>query len=1003
MSLTPKDIKFQPTPRMAGGRVFWKTVAEKHLTPVQRSELIREYEERAGVEDWDPIDRRDFIRLMTASLAMAGLTACTKQPPEKIIPFVTAPEDMIPGRPVFYSTAFVLGGYGYGTLVESHEGRPTKIEGNPDHPASLGGSDVFGQASILGMYDPDRSQVVIGRGRPGSWNGFQTEVGEALAKISIGMGAGLRILTETITSPTLISQLEALLAQYPQAKWCQYDPVNRDNAHEGAKLAFGEVVDALYRFDRADVVLSLDADFLAEGPGHVRYARDYASRRTGDKKMNRVYAVDASLSITGAAADHRLAVRPSDVENIARSIAGGLGVSVAVAKSAVENAAFISAVVEDLKAHQGKALVVAGDEQPPVVHAIAHAMNEALGAVGETVVYVEPIEAHPDNQTESLKALTADLNAGSVKLLVILGGNPVFNAPADLKFADAITRAGLRVRLGLYEDETSALCEWHIPETHSLEAWGDVRAYDGTASIVQPLILPLYGGKSAIELLNVLSGKSTKSGFDTVREYWQGRNLAADFESFWRKSVHDGVIPGTAKSAKSVALKQGFASAVTAETPATGEAAIEIAFRADPSIYDGRFANNGWLLEVPRPITKLVWDNALLISPATADRMGLKTNDLVNVSAGGLSFDVAVFAAPGHPADCGTIFLGYGRKRAGRTGTGVGFNPYTLRSASAPWHVKAKLSKTGGSYELVQTQTHHSVEGRGHYRAVTLAELIATPDIVNGPEYEEFKGQNPPTIYTADIDLSNKTQWGMVINLNACIGCNACVIACQSENNISIVGKDQVRRNREMHWIRIDHYYEGDAENPTSHHQPLTCMQCENAPCESVCPVAATVHSNDGINQMVYNRCVGTRYCSNNCPYKVRRFNFYKYADHETPSLKLMRNPDVTVRARGVMEKCTYCIQRISEARIVAKREGRDIREGEVVTACQQACPTRAITFGNINDPESAISKLRASALHYGMLRELNTKPRTTYMARVINANKSLAAAPARGATHGEG
>jgi molybdopterin-containing oxidoreductase family iron-sulfur binding subunit len=985
----------------AAGRVFWKTLAEREMTPVQRAALIAEFEQRAGVAGWDPVDRRDFLRLMTASLALAGLTACTKQPAERIVPYVNPPEDLIPGKPLFFATAMTLGGYGYGLLVESHMGRPTKIEGNPEHPASLGGSDVFGQASILGLYDPDRSQVILNRGRVGSWNVFQAELAETLARLQAGGGEGLRILTETVTSPTLASQIDSLLLQYPKAKWHQYEPVNRDCAHEGAKLAFGEAADVQYRLDRADVVVSLDADFLSWNPGHLRYARDFAARRNPESgRMSRVYAIESSISVTGPSADHRLAVRPDEVAGIARAIAGAVGAQAAAATGASGHATFIETLARDLKEHRGRAVVIPGEQQPPEVHALAHAINAAIEAVGNTALYTEPVEARPVNQTESLKALAADMKAGAVQVLVMLGGNPVYNAPGDLDFAAALERVPMRVHLSMHEDETSAKCQWHVPEAHYLEAWGDVRAYDGTASIVQPLIQPLYGGKSAIEIMNVLLGRGGKSGYDTVREHWQGRNLAADFESFWRKAVHDGVIPGTALGAKSLTVKPGIA----ASAPATPTESFVVSLLPDPSVYDGRFANNGWLQEVPRPITKLVWDNALLVGPATASERGLKNDDVVEVKHGGRSVRAPVFVVPGHPEKCGTIFLGYGRTRAGRTGSGVGFNPYAIRTTSAPWALAADLGARVGSYTLVQTQQHHDVQGRGHLRVATMEEFKADPGFANSHHYEEFPVSNTPTIYTSDVDLTKGDQWGMVINLNACIGCNACVLACQSENNISIVGKDQVRRNREMHWIRIDHYYEGDPAHPVSHNQPVTCMQCENAPCESVCPVAATVHSNDGINQMVYNRCVGTRYCSNNCPYKVRRFNFYKYADHETPSLKLMRNPDVTVRARGIMEKCTFCTQRIAEARIGAKKDGRDIRDGEATPACQQACPTRAITFGNINDPSSAVAKLRASPLNYGMLRELNTRPRTTYLARVMNPNPALASpsAPAGHGGHGE-
>ena len=978
----------------ARGKQYWRSLNELSDSDAFQRMIQREFP-RQAVESWDPVDRRDFMKLMGASLALAGLTACTKQHPEKIVPYVIQPEEIIPGKPLFYATALTMGGVATGLLVESHMGRPTKLEGNPEHPGSLGSSDVFTQAAILGMYDPDRSQTLINRGRVGSWDIFRAEMGDIIGAEAATMGAGLRILTETVNSPTLASQLDEIQKKFPLAKVHQYEPVNRDNSREGTRIAFGEMADPVYKLDRAKVILSLDSDFLTQGPGHVRYARDFAAARhveSNPEGMARFYAVESSITVSGASADHRLPVKPSHVESIARAIAAEVGVA-GVSGDAHGHEAWVAALAKDLKAHRGEVAVLVGDHQPAAVHAIAHAIHDALDSIGSTVTFIELVEAKPVLQNASLKELVADMQAGKVKVLLILGGNPVYNAPADLKFADALEKVGSRVHLSLYEDETSALCQWHVPEAYFLEAWSDARGHDGTASIVQPLVEPLYGGKSAHEVLNILFGKATVSAYDTIRDYWRGRSVAADFESFWRKSVHDGVIPGTARSAKSVA----FNGSIPEATAAAG-GGFEVSLLPDISVYDGRFANNAWLQEVPRPLTKIVWDNALLVSPATAAKNKWSTDSIVSIEAGGNTLNAPVWVTPGHPDDCGTLHLGYGRTRAGRTGTDVGVNAYALLS-SASALVEAKVSSVRGSHKLVVTQEHHSMEGRGHLRSATVAAFKANPTFVN--DFEHF-GTDPITIYRPDLDLTKGDQWGMVINLSACVGCNACVIACQAENNIPVVGKDQVRRNREMHWIRIDRYYEGDAANPKTHLQPLTCMQCENAPCESVCPVAATVHSNDGLNQMIYNRCVGTRYCSNNCPYKVRRFNFYKFADHETPSLKLMRNPDVTVRSRGVMEKCTYCVQRISQARITAKKDGRSVRDGEIVTACQQACPTRAITFGNINDAESHVSKLRANPLHYGMLRELNTKPRTTYLARILNPNPELEPAEAHGGdSHG--
>ena len=997
----------------ARGRQYWRTLEELAASNSFRQMVQREFPRQAAVADWDPVDRRDFLRLMGASLAFAGLTACTKQHPEKIVPYVTQPEEIVPGRPLNFATAMSVGGYAYGLLMESHEGRPTKAEGNPEHPASLGATDVFGQAAVLELYDPDRSQALINRGRSGSWDKFLAELELALARTA--GGAGFRLLTPIVSSPTLAAQIEELLKTMPQAKWIQYEPVNRDHAHAGTELAFGEKVDAQHRLERADVILSLDADFLTTHPARLRYARDFAARRRAEGgAMNRLYVAESSVTLTGAAADHRLALTAAGVEAFARALAIKLGIAAAPADHVEVDAHWVDAVAADLQAHRGKAVVLAGDHLPPAVHALAAALNDAVGAVGQTVFYTEPVEPRAGGRLAALKELATEMAAGSVQALIILGGNPVYTAPADLGFAAALAKVPFRVHLGLYEDETGRACHWHIPEAHFLEAWSDARAADGTAGIVQPLVEPLYGGRSAHDLINVLAGAGLKTGYDTVREFWKARNLAADFEAFWRRSVHDGVIPGTALPAKTVALKAGLPAALPPAPAPLRANRFEINLRPDANVFDGRFANNAWLQEVPRPVTKLVWDNALLVSAQTFDALGFREDELrdgpvmeVVVAEGGAERTIRapLWVVPGHPDHCATLHLGYGRTAGGRVANGVGANAYGAFTSASAWSFPAELRRTGEQVGLVITQEHQTMEGRHHFRSGSLAEFQHDPKFVEG--YEHFKSDkhpenNPPSIYQPAIDLSQGTQWGMVINLSACTGCNACLIACQAENNIPVVGKDQVRRNREMHWIRIDQYFEGDARHARLHHQPLTCMQCENAPCESVCPVAATVHSNDGINQMVYNRCVGTRYCANNCPYKVRRFNFYKFADHETPSLKLQRNPDVTVRSRGVMEKCTFCTQRISQARIVAKREGREIRDGEAQSACQQVCPTRAISFGNINDPTSLVAKDRQSPLHYGVLRELNTRPRVTYLARVLNLNPALeAAAPAAPGHHG--
>jgi molybdopterin-containing oxidoreductase family iron-sulfur binding subunit len=926
---------------------------------------------------------------MGASLALAGLGAgCTRQPLETIVPYVTMPEEVVPGRPLFFATAALHGGFARGVLVESHLGRPTKVEGNPDHPASLGSTDAFGQASVLDLYDPDRSQTVTNRGEIRSWSAFLAAVKAALAVQRTLKGAGLRILTGTVTSPTLAAQIEELLGEFPESKWHRDEPVSRANAREGARLAFGEVVEPLYRLDRADVVLSLDADFLASGPGALRYIRDFSGRRkpSGQAGMNRLYVVESGPSLTGANADHRLPLRPSQIATFARAVASGLGLAVTGGDefgpgSAL--AAWTGPLVADLLRHRGASLVVAGETQPPEVHALAHAMNDALGSTGQTVVHTAPPEAGTLDERGSLTELARDMEAGQVALLVILGANPVYDAPADLHFADLLDKVPLRIHLGLHRDETAERCHWSVPSTHPFEAWSDARAYDGTVTILQPLIAPLYGGKSPHEVLAAFTSRPDRSSHDIVKDYWRTRHAGPDFEAFWKRSVHDGVVADTASPEKPVRAKLPD-WALTAPPVAAAAPGLEIAFRPDPTVHDGRYANNGWLQELPKPLTKLTWDNAALLSARTAARLGLANEDVVELRRESRSVEAPVWIVPGHADDCVSIHLGYGRTRAGRVGTGAGFNAYALRSSVAPWFGPGlEIVKTGQRRSLACTQDHWSMEGRDIIRTTSLEEYRKDPRPGGHDMPRAADSLFPARKYEGHA-------WGMSIDLASCVGCNACVVACQAENNIPVVGKDQVARGREMQWIRVDRYYEGRADNPSVHHQPVPCMQCEDAPCEVVCPVAATQHSDEGLNEQVYNRCVGTRYCSNNCPYKVRRFNFLLYQDWETPAQKLLRNPDVSVRSRGVMEKCTYCVQRINQGRIDARNGNRQIRDGEIRTACQQVCPAEAIVFGDINDPESRVSKLKAEPRNYALLAELGTRPRTTYLAGVRNPNPGM-------------
>ncbi|HEY0006953.1 MAG TPA: TAT-variant-translocated molybdopterin oxidoreductase [Pyrinomonadaceae bacterium] len=1059
--------------RKQGGKEYWRSLAELTDSPEFNDFIHREYPSQAEVWD-DPVNRRSFIKLMSASLALAGLSACTYQPAEKIVPYVRQPEEEIPGKALYFATAMPLSGVGTGLLVRSNEGRPTKIEGNPDHPDSLGATDIFSQASLLTLYDPDRSQTVTFREAERPWSTFLGEMSTALEEQRKTQGAGLRILTETVSSPTLAAQLRALLAAFPSAKWHQYEPAARSHAQMAAMLVFGQPVNTIYRFEEADRILSLGSDFLACGPGSLKYARDFAARRRiveGKREMNRLYVVEPTPTNTGAKADHRLSVRPSEMEafvrTLAQQIVGKMGDVTKGAPGYTQHAGWISALVSDLQQSRGRSIVIVGDEQPPVIHALAHAINQALGNVGTTVIYTDPIEANPVDQIQSLRELVNDMNSGAAQLLVILGGNPVYNAPVDFNFTEALKKVPLRVHLSLYKDETSELCHWHIPESHYLETWSDTRAYDGTVSIIQPLIEPLYDSRSAHEMLAIFTGQSDIKPYDMLRNFWQSQmggggahqsstggaaqtttganqpttssnqstttggqttsggnrpiinapmlNATTDFEQAWRKMVHDGIVPNTALVPKQVALKGDWASQLPSLSQSGSANSYDILFRTDPSIYDGRFANNGWLQELPKPLTKLTWDNAALISPATARRLGIGNRvgskggdwqaDMVHLSYQGRTLTMPVWILPGQSDNTVTVHLGYGRRRAGQVGTGtadkpVGFNAYLIRTSDTPWAgTGLQVAKAGGEYTLATTQLHFNMENRDVVRAQTLEEYLKNPDesrerAEGGKEGESSESDSmyPPYDYKNQGENAYNYAWGMAIDTTSCVGCNACIVACQSENNIPIVGKERVERSREMHWLRVDTYFSGqDENNPKDiEFMPVPCMHCENAPCEPVCPVHATVHSAEGLNDMVYNRCVGTRYCSNNCPYKVRRFNFFLYTDWEQPTYKLMRNPEVTVRSRGVMEKCTYCVQRIQWGKIEAEKEGRRVRDGEVQTACQTVCPTEAIVFGDINDPESRVSKLKAEHRNYSLLADLNTQPRTTYLSSLRNPNPNI-------------
>jgi len=984
--------------KSASGPEFWRSLDELARTPEFEELLHREFPQQA-TELPQGVSRRGFLHLMGASLALGGLTACTRQPVERIVPYIEQPESLIPGKPMYFASAMPLDGFARPLLVESHMGRPTKVEGNPEHPASRGATDLFAQASVLGLYDPERSQVLRHNTRITTWTIFADEFRNTLQALSALGEARIRILTRTVTSPSLTSVIARVKEAYPGTRWHQYSPVSRDTERRGIEAAFGQPLAVRYDLSRADVILSLDSDFLTSGPGCLRYSRDFAGRRRAqDGTMNRLYMVESSPTNTSTLADHRLPVRASDIGSIAAALAAELGVPGATDtgdSTEADRIAWIAAVAEDLKANRGRCAVVPGDYASSEVHILAHAMNEWLSNLGSTVILAEPVEERPEDESESMRQLVQDMAAGEVDLLLILGCNPIYETPADLDFEAAMTEVGYRVHLGLYEDETAEYCHWHIPEAHYLESWGDCRSFDGSICLTQPLIEPLYGGKSASEILSLMTADGESSGLDLLTAYWRKRIGTEPFEGTWRKWLHDGFVSNQEARDVAATLAQGeVAKACQSIAEVSGsESGIELIFRPDPTTYDGTFNNNGWLQECPKPLTKLTWDNAALVGPALAQREGLANQQVIELTVGEQSLELPVWILPGHPDGCLTLHLGYGRSRVGRVGTGTGFNAYQLRHSHSPWlAAEVRIQKTDRSHSLASTQLHSNIELESRESEKRHLVRVGTLEMFeHEPDFAQHMGHAPsPELSLFPPIEYNGNAWGMSVDLNACTGCNACLLACQAENNIPIVGKEMVAMGREMHWMRIDRYFEGDLDEPHIHHQPVMCMHCEKAPCEVVCPVQATVHSDEGLNDMVYNRCVGTRYCSNNCPYKVRRFNFFKYNDTETPVLKMSRNPDVTVRTRGVMEKCTYCVQRINHGRIEAKKEDREIRDGEVKTACQQVCPAEAIVFGNINDPEAKVTKLKASPLNYSILAELGTVPRTSYLAKLRNPNQDL-------------
>jgi MoCo/4Fe-4S cofactor protein with predicted Tat translocation signal len=1009
----------------SGAKLFWRSIEEKDSPdhhqamkeaefPLSLSKAVQQEKEEDGAPVFS-VDRRSFLKFGTAVTALFGLDGCVRRPVEKLIPYTRAPEQVIPGVATHYASVLNRRGEALGVLVESHEGRPTKIEGNPEHPSSRGGTDLIAQAVIWDLYDPDRSGSPLKGKDTAKWEDAQAFLADTLKAHEGDGGAKLHILAEPTNSPTFVRLRDAVRARFPQAHFHTYSSVTDGYARDGARLAFGQPVNAIYDYARARVIVSLDSDFLQTEPGMVRSSRLFGEARkvrSAADTMSRLYVVESAHTLTGANADHRLRLPSGDIERYARLLAKELtahGVDLGPVTAALGQhpadgipEKWIKAVAKELGQPQnrGRAVVVAGSRQPPAVHALAHAINRALGSVGQVVQFTPVVDMLEQENGNDLRTLTLDMEAGKVETLVILGGNPVYDAPGDVKFESRLAKVKNTIHLSSHVNETSEKCAWHLPRAHELEAWGDQRSLDGTWSIQQPLILPLHGGKSDIEVLAWMAGGAPKKAHELVRETIRGAAPAgADFEKQWRLALQKGLVTGSAPFAFTPTEVRAADIAAELSKPAKKRAGLEVAFFPCPKLMDGRHANNPWLLELPDPMTKVVWDNVACVSAATAAQLGVQSGDVIEILREGARVKVAAWIQPGQADGSIAVYLGWGRKKPGRYGVdaehgnvGWGFDVNPLRSAESLYFVsEATAHATGEKHDITQTQEHHSMEGRPVAIDTTLDEYKANPI------FPQYKSPNPKTLPLWNKqDYSKGHQWGMAIDLTACTGCGACVVACQAENNIPVVGKTQVGRGRELHWLRIDRYFVGnDAADPQVAMQPLACVQCEEAPCENVCPVNATEHSPEGLNDMAYNRCIGTRYCANNCPYKVRRFNYLEFQGDplygDMPeTVKMQFNPNVTVRMRGVMEKCTYCVQRIQEAKIGSKRSGQPIRDGELKTACEQACPGGGIVFGDLNDPRSRVVEARKRDRGYALLAELGTHPRTTYLGKIRNPNKEM-------------
>ena len=959
------------------GPALWRSLESVADTPAFRDFMAKEFPTAARLADGP--DRRQFFRLMAASFAMAGLSACSEEggnPHSREVPYVRNPERIEPATPLVYTSATLLDGIANGATVTTFDGRPLKIEGNDRHPWSRGGSDIFAQASILDLYDPLRSQTVRYLNRISSWDAFRGAMVGRLAAIKSDGGQGLRLLTGPVTSPTLLAGIAAMRQAYPKMRWHVHAPT-ASAAVAGATAAFGRPLQARYDFAKANVVVALDGDLLDHGPHQIGTSRDWVEARQASAKSGRLltlYTASSTPNLTSAKADHHLAIGSADLAGLIDRLRAEIAAPTQPA-AGDPLGAWVTRAGAALAAARGRGIVAVGATQPASIHDAAHRLNDALGNNGGSVFFTAPVVA----TAEDFAPLVADMAAGAVTSLVMLDTNPAYTAPGDLNFAGALQKVPLRIHAGPTVDETAVYADWHLPRAHPLESWGDARAWDGTVSLYQPTIQPIYNGRSDIEILSLLVEAEPRDGLKILQDYYANGRDPADFDAFWRKTLLDGFVAGSAFPAEAASLVSApSAAAAPAEEPAAS-GTLDIEFRPDPSVWTGAFANNGWLQELPKPLTKVVWDNVVAVSPALAEREGLATGAMVRIGLGDSGVEGPVWILPGQAANTVTLFLGYGRAVPDMLFSGLGYSAYPLRQEASPWRrVGATLSKLGKSVRLVTTQDHSTLEGHDFVKVQRL----------DGPEIERTPA-DLPTFY-ADHHGDGRA-WGMVIDQDRCIGCNACVIACQSENNIPIVGKKEVAVGREMHWLRVDRYYSGlktgaGLDDPDTHFQPVPCMHCEEAPCEVGCPVEATLHDQEGLNLMVYNRCIGTRACSGYCPYKVRHFNYLDYTGDMAPVTQLQRNPEVTVRSRGVMEKCTYCVQRIAAGRIESDKSGAPIADGTVQTACQGACPTRAITFGDLNDKGSAVRSARQDPRNYALLGELNTKPRTTYLAELAPA-----------------